>query len=146
MAATSLIAPASVRSAKPLASFDRQVTSSACRPADSVSAREIARWQTKMHSTSADDSLDIAHAQLPYVPDTAFAVVADSATCATALTAHNSDAEYNSTELASTAAASVYVVRVGSRYITWNPDFRTGEWITHTVWNSSFVALSHYLL
>lgn len=117
----------------------------ACRAADAATAREIRRWQSEMHSTDPDDSLDISHARLRYVPDSAFAVVSDSATCARALAAHNKDAGYTIAELATADASSVYVIRVGTRYITWNPAFRTGEWVTHVVWSDTFTALSHYL-
>ena len=101
--------------------------------------------QGKMHSTNDVDSADVLNPGLLYVADSAFTVVTDSTLCATALAAHNSDAAYTPTELATPAASTVYVIRVGTRYVTWNPDFASGEYVHHAVWNSSFNIVGHYL-
>lgn len=115
-----------------------------CRNADSTTVGEIAYWKTKMHSSDPIDSADVSHASLLYVADSAFAVVTDSTLCATLVAAHNSENGYTATELSNPASAAVYAIRVGTRDISWNPDFRSGEYVDHAVWDSSFTILSHY--
>lgn len=121
-----------------------RVFASACRVSDSATDFEITYWQGVMRSANPHDSVLVRHASLLYVADSAFAVVTDSTTCAEALAAHNVDAGYLSTELSSPSAATVYAIRIGTRYVTWNPDFPSGEYVAHSVWDSSFVSLSGY--
>jgi hypothetical protein len=121
-----------------------KVTATSCRSADSTTVGEIAYWKTKMHSSDPLDSADVSHASLLYVADSAFAVVTDSTLCANVLAAHNSENGYTTTELSNPASATVYAIRVGRRYISWNPDFRSGEYVNHAVWDSSLAILSHY--
>jgi hypothetical protein len=119
--------------------------SSACRAADTVTAVEIISLQRLMHSTSNVDSAFLTNVQLPHVADTSIVVVRDSTVCATAIAAHNSAAGYTSTELGNPSAKSVYLIRVGSEYISFNPAFPSGEFVLHIVWNGSFTRLSTWL-
>lgn len=119
--------------------------SSACRAADNNTAFEIGRLQKAMHGVGSADSVAVANANLLYVADSAFAVVTDSATCATALAAHNAEAGYTPSELTNPASGTLYVIRVGTRFITWNPSFPSGEFVNHIVWDSSFHLLDNYL-
>jgi hypothetical protein len=121
-----------------------RLTTSACVTDDSLAIFEIQNWATMMHSTDPADSAGITNAGLLYVPDTAFAVVSDSVMCATALAVHNADAGYTTTQLSDSAAAHIYAIRIGTRYVTWNPAFPSGEFIRHAVWDSTFHIIDHY--
>jgi hypothetical protein len=73
---------------------------------------------------------------MPVVPDTAVAIVADSAVCANAVTAYTAATPANDTASASTA---VYVVRVSNaRYAVWDPHQFLGEYAWFRVFDQSF--------
>jgi len=118
--------------------------STACRAADTTTALEIISLKHMMRAGNSEDSTSITRAGFSFVADTAFAVVSDSTTCATALAAHNHEAGYTSTQLADPASATVYLIRVGNRYVTWNPSFPTGEFSNHAVWDTSFNIVVHH--
>jgi hypothetical protein len=117
----------------------------ACRAADTTTSLEIIALQHEMHSTSDVDSAFINNGRLPYVADSAIVVVSDSTVCARALSAHNAVAGYTNAELAAPASSSIYVIRVGGVYVTFNPAFRSGEFVNHFVWDSSFHLLANWL-
>jgi len=136
VAATRLLAPSGQASV---------VSGTACRAADTTTSVEITGLKRAMHSTNDVDSNFVNNVHLPYVTDSAIVVVSDSTVCARALSAHNAVAGYSSAELADRASSSIYVIRVGTVYVTFNPAFRSGEFVNHFVWNSSFHLLANWL-
>jgi hypothetical protein len=138
VAATAWLSPAS------RVTHGSKVPTSACRAADTTTALEIISLKTELHSTRPTDSAFVSGVHLPYVADSAIVVVADSTLCSTALSAHNAAAGYSGSELASSDASSLYVLRVGTVYVTFNPAFPTGEFVNHIVWDASFHQLANW--
>jgi hypothetical protein len=78
--------------------------------------------------------------RLPVVPASEIAFVSDSATCARGVVAYNARAN-----LEGEIATRVYVLRMGDLYVISNPQYKTGEWVAHFVFDRSFVSRSVYL-
>lgn len=73
---------------------------------------------------------------MPVVPDTAIAIVADSATCANAALAYTAATPGGDSASASTA---VYVIRVSTaRYAVWDPNQFMGEYAWFRVFDQNF--------
>src|SRR5262249_7826065 len=117
-------------------------SSTDCRSADSTSAIEIRRMEEAMRGTTDVDSTNVRNMKLPRAPNSEIHIVANATTCAAALAAHNRVAGYSRDERASPFARRVYVISVGNYYVTFNPSFMSGEFVSHYVWDSSFRLIS----
>lgn len=111
----------------------------ACRGPDSYSVDAVDDLRNLMHPAVASDTAFRKRAQLPLVPDTAIALITDSATCAQAVAAYR--------QIDTTAqVSSMYVIRVGPVFVASNPDAKAGEWIVNYVFDSGFRYISSFFL
>lgn len=117
---------------------------SQCRAADSTSLGRIVAL-TKMMTSSDSRWVATRNAYaLPVVPDTAIAVLTDSAVCARAAAAYNGALPTG----AQISGRNVYVVRVGAtRYVVWDRasvDGLDDEYTAVIVFDASFVVLGSF--
>lgn len=113
---------------------------SPCYAADSYSAGELADLQAVVTATDSVSAQWRRNVHLPVVVFSAVTLVADSATCASALIPFNSATRY-----AEGPATKLYLFSVGNTYVGVNPNFASGEWVQHIVMDSTFSVLKGYL-
>lgn len=108
---------------------------SPCLPAGTDSAYMVQRVRDVIRNTSAVGKTDSVY--LPVVPDTAVAIVSDTAVCRAAATAYSAQTPPGDT---ASAATAVYVVRVGTaRYVVWDGHQYLGEWAWFRVFDQGFI-------
>ena len=111
-----------------------------CYAADSYSAGQLSQLQTMVTAVDSASAQWRRNVHLPAVAASAVALVADSTTCASALTPFN-----NATQYDEGPATKLYLFSVGSVYVGVNPNFQSGEWVQHIVMDSTFAVLGAYL-
>lgn len=117
--------------------------STPCQGPDRISDFHI--W-TLQHGAAKTDSEFVAHwAQSGFLPVSAseITLVTEPTTCAAAVAAFNAAAVAESP--LEPQAVSLYVVRVGPRYDTFDPAIGDGEFITHRIFDTTFVHLKTYV-
>jgi len=112
--------------------------STACRGPDAYTSYHVGHLKQVARNTNAKAAAWRNNVHLP--ADTTISVASDSATCASALTAYNADAE-----LGGESASFVYVLKMGSVFIVSNPTYKSGEFDSHFVYSDQFQLLATYL-
>jgi hypothetical protein len=107
-------------------------------PADAYTSYHIANLREISRSVDSDMVAWRNTVHLPATPDTAIAVVQDSATCSRGLAAYNK-------AIADTSVSSIYLIRVGRTFVASNPKLRAGEFVQHFVFDSAFVLRSQFM-
>ena len=111
-----------------------------CYASDSYADGQIAHLRAKVTGTDSATILWRQNVHLPAVAPSAVNLVADSATCANALSTFNASTQY-----ADGPATKLYLFSVGNVYVGANPHFMSGEWVQHIVMDSAFMFLGSYL-
>ena len=104
--------------------------SSACRPADSVSADMVAEINAIATGTEAIHAQLRQDMQIPRVSASQVTYVTDKTVCNKIRAAYDANTrEFDATTGAETSSPSgkLYVVKAGSIYVAWDPNKMTGE-------------------
>jgi hypothetical protein len=113
---------------------------SVCYSADSYSVGQIAQLTTITGATNEAGISWREQVHLPAVPASAIALVSDSTICAHALRAFNQAAQFDEGP-----APKLYLFSVGNMYVATNPNFPSGEWTQHLVFDSTLTFKAAYL-
>lgn len=111
---------------------------SACRPVDAELDERVRLTRRLVTSSDADDINARQRQQLPAVADTSVQPVSVDSICAAARDVYNAELPVAVQQ----TGRSVYVIRVGDRYVVEDPAVKFGEFGLMMVMDQSFAVLS----
>lgn len=119
--------------------------SSACRPADSASAR-IITWLTNIVTGTDTASVHMrSQLKLPQVAASQVSYVAASSVCNKVVTVYNTNSKITQDGVAVAPSGKIYVVKVGTVYVAQDPVKTFGEWSLYVTVDSKYKFLARSL-
>ncbi|HLQ23610.1 MAG TPA: hypothetical protein VK132_10410 [Gemmatimonadales bacterium] len=125
-----------------------QGQTSACRPADAVSAGLVADLQRIASGTDSTNAGLRSLLQIPQVATSQVTYVTNKTTCNKALTPYNTAThatDANTGAEVDPPSGQLYVVQVGTVYAVWDPVKMVGEYRSYVTLDSKFKVLANTL-
>ena len=112
-----------------------------CRVADSVGVKLIKHWRNLVVNPDSRVRLALSDLGITQVDSSTVVLVSDKTACTKAMKAYNATLDANSPQ----PSGSVYLLKVGSRYVVVDPAHYSSGWNHVVVLDNKFVRIDSFM-